>query len=113
MSIPMDSESLLKRFGIAYDPGLLAKHRVMFAMLLRKYFTHYRCNYEEYVEDAVDEAHLHHPSYTLVRSCLATAWAEMEDEERRSNYYRQFGGGCSSGSCGPCASSSSCGEQPV
>lgn len=105
-----DAEALLQGFGIAYDPGLLARHRVMFAIMLRKYLAHYDCMDEEYAIDPDGGINRDHPKYPLIRSCVATAWSELEDKERRSRFAEQFGGGCSSGGCGPCPTSS-CGDR--
>ncbi|MFM9327666.1 hypothetical protein [Paenibacillus mesotrionivorans] len=99
MGESLDSESLLKGFQIGYDPVLLARHRVMFAIQLRKYLAHYDCMHEEFAVGEDGEINRAHPRYGLIRSCVATAWAEIASEERRMKFAEQYGGSCGSGAC--------------
>ncbi|MDF2935766.1 MAG: hypothetical protein K0Q90_1139 [Paenibacillaceae bacterium] len=100
MGVSLDSEALLKGFQIGYDPVLLARHRVMFAIQLRKYLAHYECMNEEFAVGEDGEINRAHPRYGIIRSCVATAWAEITSEERRVKFAEQYGGSCGSGSCG-------------
>lgn len=112
MGVSLDSEALLKGFQIGYDPVLLARHRVMFAIQLRKYLAHYECMDEEFAIGEDGEINRAHPRYGMIRSCVATAWAEIASEERRVKFAEQYGGSCGSGGCGSAGAGASAACSP-
>lgn len=97
MSGLIDSETLLQKFEVDYDPKLLASRRIMFAFTLRRYLA--QCGEAELLvasEGSVDRSH---PMYPLARACVEGAWVEFKESDPSGE------AGCSSNACGPCNSS--------
>ncbi|AIQ12502.1 hypothetical protein [Paenibacillus durus] len=108
MSEVADSEELLQVFSIEYDPQLLANHRVTFALLLRQYLNQANCLDEEILVGPDGKADLSHPTHSIIRVCLESAWADLKSGEKWGKYDKTGGkGGRQSKSCGSCKSSCS------
>ncbi|AIQ57934.1 hypothetical protein [Paenibacillus borealis] len=78
MSEAAGTESLLQAYNVQYDPVLLAKQRIAFALLFRKYLAQGNLlNSRTFglLDAAPDESV---PEYSLIRDCLAKAWGDME-----------------------------------
>ncbi|ULO05627.1 hypothetical protein H1230_21475 [Paenibacillus sp. 19GGS1-52] len=86
MSSAADTEALLQAYGVAYDPHLLTKQRVAFALLLRKYLQKNNCLDEQILERFDVEPDLSNPTHSLIKVCLESAWNDMEFAEKWNQY---------------------------
>jgi hypothetical protein len=103
MAEAADTESLLQAYGVQYDPLLLAKQRIAFALLFRKYLKQGNLLNGRTLERLGAEPDASDPEYPLIRDCLTQAWNDMEYAVKW-NVYKSASSGLPGG-CGTCGSS--------